>query len=168
MERLATPVPDVATRQVTEIFNAFRYFAQMLNARNGLLRGNFGDLTGQQLRTLRVLAAGPLSMGALSARLYVQASTVSGMVDRLETKGLVRRRRSEADRRRVEVELTAAGTALLASAPVSVVQTVLDRLHELPATELEDLHHAVGRMHALLSSTVVEVCGTGATNGRIA
>ena len=54
----------------------------------------------------------PLSVTSLGQRLRLDSGTLSPLVKRLEAAGLVVRRRSSADERRVTVELTAAGRAL--------------------------------------------------------
>src|SRR5437764_8892088 len=54
----------------------------------------------------------PIPMGQLAETLACDASNVTGLVDRLESRGLVRRRASEADRRVKVLELTATGARL--------------------------------------------------------
>ncbi len=54
---------------------------------------------------------GPLTMGALAQRVAVTEKTATGIVDRLERDGLLRRARDAADRRVVHVRLTARGGA---------------------------------------------------------
>jgi DNA-binding MarR family transcriptional regulator len=57
---------------------------------------------------------GAMTIGATAGRLSLESSTVTPLVKRLELAGLVTRRRSQVDERQVQVELTAAGRALLA------------------------------------------------------
>lgn len=67
------------------------------------------DLTGSQGMLIGTLAHhGPMKIGELSERVGLSNSTVSGIVDRLEKKNLVERRRSQKDRRVVVVEVTSA------------------------------------------------------------
>jgi DNA-binding MarR family transcriptional regulator len=71
------------------------------------------DLTLPQFSVLRVLArVGPVPMSRLSAELRVTPPNVTGMVDRLERKELVRRLASPGDRRKKEIQLTAKGESL--------------------------------------------------------
>jgi DNA-binding MarR family transcriptional regulator len=53
------------------------------------------------------------TIGVLADRLCVQHHTAVALVDKLEQRELVRRERSDVDRREVHVLLTAAGAALL-------------------------------------------------------
>ncbi|MBK3577597.1 MarR family transcriptional regulator [Streptomyces sp. MBT65] len=62
-------------------------------------------LTGAQARLLSLLSLEPLPMRKLARRLKCEPSNVTGIVDRLEARGLVERRPDPADRR---VKLAAA------------------------------------------------------------
>ena len=68
------------------------------------------ELSPAQCHVLRLLEPDkPLPMRALAERLCCDASNVTGLVDRLETRGLVRRTASESDRRVKVLELTPKG-----------------------------------------------------------
>jgi DNA-binding MarR family transcriptional regulator len=56
-------------------------------------------LTGPQARLLSLLSLEPLPMRKLAQKLKCEPSNVTGIVDRLETRGLVERRPDPADRR---------------------------------------------------------------------
>src|SRR5690348_9705670 len=62
-------------------------------------------LTGAQARVLSLLSPGPTPMRRLAQQLKCEPSNVTGIVDRLESRGLVERRLDPADRR---VKLAAA------------------------------------------------------------
>ena len=57
---------------------------------------------------------GTMDSSTLAAECGVAKGTMTGMVTTLEKRGLVQRARDGDDRRRVEIELTAAGEALIA------------------------------------------------------
>ncbi|MFF3738771.1 MarR family winged helix-turn-helix transcriptional regulator [Streptomyces sp. NPDC002566] len=57
------------------------------------------SLTGAQARLLGLLCLEPLPMRKLANRLKCEPSNVTGIVDRLETRGLVERRPDPSDRR---------------------------------------------------------------------
>ncbi|GAA2521504.1 MarR family winged helix-turn-helix transcriptional regulator [Streptomyces longisporus] len=63
------------------------------------------SLTGAQARLLSLLSLEPLPMRKLAQKLKCEPSNVTGIVDRLESRGLVERRPDPADRR---VKLAAA------------------------------------------------------------
>jgi len=55
-----------------------------------------------------------LTIGEIANRLFLESSTVTPPVKRLEQAGLVARQRSQVDERQVQVQLTSAGRTLLA------------------------------------------------------
>lgn len=57
---------------------------------------------------------GGITVSGLAEHLALRHHSAVGLVDRLVRRGLVRRRASEADRRRVELALTAKGETLIA------------------------------------------------------
>jgi DNA-binding MarR family transcriptional regulator len=80
------------------------------------------DLTPEQyeaLLALKAFARGRgLTIGDLSERLQVRPHTAVGLVDKLEELRFVRRQQGVADRRRVFVRLTPAGSRVLAKVAV--------------------------------------------------
>ncbi|MFF7698674.1 MarR family winged helix-turn-helix transcriptional regulator [Streptomyces lydicus] len=57
------------------------------------------SLTGAQARVLTLLSVEPLPMRKVAERLKCEPSNITGIVDRLEARGLVERRPDPADRR---------------------------------------------------------------------
>src|SRR5678816_1121653 len=73
------------------------------------------ELSPAQCHVLHLIEPGrPIPMGQLADTLSCDASNVTGLVDRLESRGLVRRRPSDADRRVKVLDLTPAGARLRA------------------------------------------------------
>jgi len=67
------------------------------------------DLAPQQMIALRMLGAGPRKMSELAQSLFCDNSNVTGIVDRLEERNLVRREAAEGDRRVKLLVLTKEG-----------------------------------------------------------
>ena len=73
----------------------------------------YGTLTVSQSYCLRSLYFhGPQTMSELAAELHVQLSTMTGVIDQLEAKRLVRREAHPEDRRSLRVDLTPKGKKL--------------------------------------------------------
>ena len=73
------------------------------------------QLSPAQCHVLHLIEPGrPIPMGQLAETLACDASNVTGLVNRLESRGLVRRRPSEEDRRVKVLDLTPAGARLRA------------------------------------------------------
>src|SRR3954468_2439707 len=77
----------------------------------------------QYLIILALLDGAPQTVGALGARLDMDAGTITPLVKRLEAAGMVSRVRDRTDERRVLVDLTAASRAL-----ESEVRSVTDKI----------------------------------------
>jgi long-chain acyl-CoA synthetase len=90
------------------------------------------DLTLSQYRVLGILGEGREAASALADKLAVSRPSVTGVVDGLVARGLVRRGQADGDRRRVDIDLTDSGRALLAAAD-GAVDARLDRILELVA-----------------------------------
>ncbi len=74
------------------------------------------DLSTSQYNVLRILRGShpkALTAGEIGARTIAREPDITRLVDRLDARGLVKRARSEQDRRVVEVEITGKGLALL-------------------------------------------------------
>jgi len=67
----------------------------------------------QALLAIRGAGSGEVTIGFLADRLILKPHSATGLVDRLEALGLVRREASSADRRRALIALTPKAQALL-------------------------------------------------------
>jgi len=67
------------------------------------------DLSLRQLTTLQYINSPDTTLGDVARNLMVTPAVVTGLIDRLERRGYVRRVGSLFDRRRVHLELTTAG-----------------------------------------------------------
>ena len=88
------------------------------------------DLTLSQYRLLGILGEGHEAASALAEKLAVSRPSVTGVVDGLVARGLVRRGQTDGDRRRVDIDLTDAGRIVLAAADAAIDER-LDRILEL-------------------------------------
>lgn len=68
-----------------------------------------GELSLRQLSALYIIEHEPTTPGQLARRLMVTPAVVTGLIDRLERRGFVRRESESDDRRRIHLELTEAG-----------------------------------------------------------
>ena len=100
---------DEPTRRAWQLLVKF-FFAE--RERLPAPGGDF-DLSPVQCHVLHLIEPDrPLPMGRLAATLGCDASNVTGLVDRLEARGLVERRPSAGDRRVKVIRLTPAGSRL--------------------------------------------------------
>lgn len=105
------------------------------------------DINGRELAVLLVLTDHePPSQQQAADRLGVDRTTMVGLLDGLESKGLVTRRPQAGDRRRNVVELTPRGQQVLSDATVAsdaAELTLLSSLTKAQARQLRALLEAV-------------------------
>lgn len=90
-------------------------------------------VTGRDLAVLSAIAASePLSQLEVAARLRVDRTSIGDLLDGLEDRGLVERRRSAEDRRRNVVALTPQGESTFASAERIRLEVEREFLTPLP------------------------------------
>jgi len=111
------------------------------------------NITAPQLVCLRaVIGNGPLTATAISREIHLSASTVVGILDRLEDKGLIRRERGREDRRIVFVTATQAGVDLAESTPSPLQKKLSEALNALPELEQATITLSLERIVDLMES----------------
>lgn len=99
-----------------------------------------------QARLLGVLRDREPTMNELAARLELDKSSVTGLVDRAERRGLVTRVASTLDGRAVLVRLTDAGRSLVSEVAAHFATEVAQTLDLLPSTDAAALARVVSRL----------------------
>ncbi|HYE99487.1 MAG TPA: MarR family transcriptional regulator [Planctomycetota bacterium] len=108
-------------------------------------------VSGPQIWALRTIdASSGITIGNLAGKMYLHISTVSGILDRLEERGLVERQRSTEDRRVTLLQVTARGRAVLARAPEPPRSLILRGLRTLPAAELRRLRQSLDTLARIM------------------
>ncbi|MET8508827.1 MarR family transcriptional regulator [Streptomyces sp. NPDC004787] len=126
---------------------------ELLSVSLGVYYGDFTvaaaseNLTASQGKALTVLRRGPAAMRALAETLTCDASNMTGIIDRLEKRGLVRREADAADRRVKNVILTAEGERV-SDAIRARMHLTRDGLERLDDEERRSLHTLLERVFA--------------------
>jgi MarR family 2-MHQ and catechol resistance regulon transcriptional repressor len=121
-------------------------------ARLGLTTGQLGVMEA-------LMHLGPLSQGELGHKLLRSAGNVTTVIDNLERRKLVTRRRNREDRRVVTVDLTKPGRRLIEKAFPVHARAVARVMETLTAAEQEEL----GRLCRKLGRGVPRELGTDRT-----
>ena len=100
---------------------------------------------------------GPMPPSQIARHIMVNSSTVTGIIDRLEKKGLVERWRISHDRRVITIQLTEAGTKLAENAPPPIQQRVIDGLKNLPPKEMEKIVKSLNMLTGMLDVQDLDV-----------
>jgi len=109
--------------------------------------GAENDLSLTQLRVLGILRDRQPRMAELADYLGLKKSTMSGLVDRAEKKGLLARTPSLEDSRAIEVFLTEAGQALVDRLHLQLQESLAPMTSRLNPSEQRQLRDLLDRMH---------------------
>jgi len=105
-------------------------------------------LQRQQFWVLGALAEGPRRMSDLAECAQTSQASLTGIVDRLEERGLVERVRSSGDRRVVEVALTIDGRAEMRASHARMLERIDEVLSPLSAEERAQFARLVAKINA--------------------
>ena len=142
--------PNTSVRSDTyAVLDAVRRIVQSLRESSRSAE-RFVGLSGAQLFVLQTLAESPsISLNRLAALTHTHQSSVSTVVARLVSSGLIRRVRSKSDGRTLELSLTSAGERAAARAPFAAQGRLIAAVEMIPATR-----------RRLLASTLSELAAT--------
>jgi MarR family 2-MHQ and catechol resistance regulon transcriptional repressor len=93
-----------------------------------------------------VVLEGPLGLNDLAARLYLDKSTASRVVDALEKKGYVERHESAEDRRALRLVATAEGRGLHARIQGDILAQERELLAEFPPEVRQSMARLIGQL----------------------
>jgi DNA-binding MarR family transcriptional regulator len=101
------------------------------------------DLTPQQSVMMCAIIHSPVGMAELADYLHIEKSTLTGLVDRAEQRGLVARSQDPSDRRAVRVALTPQGREVVTAFQHAITKTLTEQLDDLPASVRRQLQTAL-------------------------
>jgi DNA-binding MarR family transcriptional regulator len=114
-------------------------------------------LTGPQLVCLRLLRThGVMTSGHLAQGATLSAGTVTGILDRLEQRGYIRRERPATDKRQINVSLTEAGREAISQAPLPLQERFQQRLAMLPATRQQEILYVLDSVVNMMEAEAVD------------
>lgn len=114
------------------------------------LNSEFGLTTPQLICLLEIVAKKEITLSKLTAEVNLSGSTVTGIVDRLEKKGFVVRRRSTVDRRKVYVLPTESGLEVALKSPSLIQDKLSESLSKLDAEEQLRIAESLERIVSLM------------------
>ncbi len=137
---------------IAEIMDNIRRVFQVVNDNSKKAKRETG-ITGPQLWAIKVIGdLSPVRVSDLASRMYLNPSTVVGILDRLESQGLVQRNRSDDDRRVVRVQLTGVGKELLVRAPEVASGLLVAGLETLSFEELNNIEAGLDKLVSILGA----------------
>ena len=135
-----------------DIVAAIRRLVRAVSLDSQGMSRQFG-LTGPQSGVMRNLVKkGALSSADLSRRSYVTPANITGIIDRLEKKGLVERIRKDGDRRVALIALTEAGLELGKTIPDPIEKRLINKLGNLDPKHIQLLDIAINQILNLIEA----------------
>ncbi len=139
-------------KRVDEVLTALRQIIRAIDLHSKQLN-KVSSLTGPQLMLMRAIESQPGDTTRNIARIVnLSQATVTSIIDRLESRGLVLRERSTQDKRKVMLELTEAGRELLSKAPAPLQQAFIDRFEGLEEWEQTLILSSLQRVATMMNA----------------
>ena len=126
-------------------------------------------LTGPQLVILQEIGhSDEVSVGEIAKAISLSQGTVTGILERMEKRALVARRRSESDKRRVMVRITADGKKVLETAPPLMQESFVEQFNHLQEWEQSMILSSLQRLVSIMDAKSLKaapILATGPING---
>lgn len=136
-----------------EVVLTLRRVNRAINMRSRFLARQHG-LTGPQLLVLKEVAwRSVLPVTAIARAVHLSQATVTGILDRLQRRSLVDRRRGGQDRRQSLIRLTPAGEEVLSKAPPLPDEGFTDRFGRLADWEQTQILSSLQRIVSLMEAS---------------
>lgn len=138
------------------ILRALRRIIQAVDIHSRKLATQHNITTPQLVTLLWIVESGPATVSDIAKHIHLSNSTVVGILDRLEAKGLIGRERSTEDRRLVYAGATSAGEALARTAPSPLQDVFADALRKLPELEQTTIALSLERIVELMEARDID------------
>lgn len=147
---------EVKVRYDLTILRSLRRIIRAVSLYSHRLAATYKITAPQLICLLTIANEGPLNSSSLSKRVFLSASTVVGILDRLEEKGLISRQRDSRDRRVINVQATDRGKELVAQAPSPLPTALAEALKQLPELEQATIALSLERVVELMEAKYVQ------------
>jgi DNA-binding MarR family transcriptional regulator len=139
-----------------DIFMDLRRIMRAMDVYSRQLATSHG-LTGPQMLCLREITThGSLTTGTLARGMALSPATLTGILDRLEARGLVSRERRPEDKRRVLVSLTPHGRQMAQELPSPLQDRFGSRMTKLSIDEQTAIRVALGSVARMMELEELE------------
>jgi DNA-binding MarR family transcriptional regulator len=153
---VAAPADEISLRYDVRILRSLRAIIRSVDLYSRELAVTNQITAPQLVCLLNVVENGEVTATSIGRDVHLAPSTVVGILDRLEDKGLIDRQRSQEDRRQVRVTATPAGRELARTAPSPLQQTLAKALVVLPELEQATIALALERVVALMEAPALD------------
>lgn len=136
-----------------QVLVSLRQIIQAIDLHSKKLERESG-LTGPQLLIMRLTGThGEITSGVIARKVSLSQATVTTILDRLERKGLLGRKRSADDKRKVIVTLTEAGEKALQNAPALMQESFIRCFSQLEDWEQTLILSSLQRVSDMMNAS---------------
>lgn len=149
--------PVIPTERLDlQILRSIRQIMRSADKHSKHLAQTYGITLPQLVCLNKVVEKGPITVKNLAAEIYLSPSTIVGITDRLESRGLVLRIRSEVDRRSVSIEATEKGVHLTLDSPPLLQDAFIKALNRLPLEDQKIMAESLEKIVTLMEIQKVD------------
>lgn len=142
---------------IHEVLTALRRIIRAADIQSKHLTKTAG-LTAPQLLLMQAIRNNQddSTIGALASQISLSQATVTSIIGRLESRGLVVRKRSQSDKRYVWLHLTDTGNRTLDQAPTPLQAHFVERFSQLEDWEQNMILSSLQRLAAMMDATEID------------
>tara|TARA_R110002096_G_scaffold181497_11_gene359181 strand:+ start:6156 stop:6629 length:474 start_codon:yes stop_codon:yes gene_type:complete len=155
------------TNLTDEVLVSLRQIIRATDLHSRKLGRDTGLTTPQLVIMGAIKRAQSQTVSEIARSVSLSQATVTSILNRLESQGLVKRERCSADKRRVNVKLTAQGTRLIADAPEPLQHEFVSRFNELKTWEQHHIVAALARVAAMMDAESLDAAPLLATGEEV-
>lgn len=135
-----------------QILQSLRRIIRAVDQHSKRLSNEVSLTSPQLVCLLAIQEMEPVGQKTLAERIYLSASTLVGILDRLQAKGLITRERNEKDRRAQVIRLSEHGKATIERAPSPLQDKLATALQNLTELEQSTISLALERIVELMEA----------------
>ena len=149
------------------VLKALRRIIRAVDIHSRKLNNDFHITAPQMICLYSLVKDGEVTQSELSKQVSMGISTINGVIDRLEKKGLVARQRDTQDRRKVFITVTESGKEVTKSAPSLLQERFSEALRNLPELEQAAIALSLERVVELMEAGHLEASPNLVPNSQI-
>ncbi len=135
-----------------DILVSLRQITRAIDIHSRDLQKQTGLTTSQLLVLEAIQRIDVPTPGSVAKEIVLSQATVTSLLDRLETRGLVRREKMDTDKRSVRLVITKEGSEKIKSAPEMLQSEFLSKYRQLQPWERQMLIASISRIAAMMNA----------------
>jgi len=140
-----------------EVYSTLRQIVRAMDVHSKYLYKYYG-LSSPQLSILKELSeVNEIPTGQLAKKISLSQATVTDILDRLEEKGLIIRQRSNFDKRRVYIQISEKGKAIISKNPSLLKEDFIRQFNELEDWEQTLILSSMQRIVSMMKTPEIRI-----------